>query len=215
MSVADQATHPATVNTWLDSRSITDFPRQVQDPSRIIFMTPSTQIAPSSGDELLFLLLPLIPKLSTREWSLLLALAVLPYGPVAKAHGDPLSCLDMKALQYGRYTATECLEDLHTLKRLGWVEIQDGTGSWMRSQTRRTIAPFSAVPGCISTGEDFGSVRSESKQKKPKDPTAISEVQRRRAITNYNKPASAGLQPFRWRPGRMAGESRVRQAGAS
>jgi hypothetical protein len=93
-------------------------------------MTPSTQIAPSSGDELLFLLLPLIPKLSTREWSLLLALAVLPYGPVAKAHGDPLSCLDMKALQYGRYTATECLEDLHTLKRLGWVEIQDGTGSW-------------------------------------------------------------------------------------
>jgi hypothetical protein len=31
------------------------------------------------------------------------------------------------------------------------------------------------------------------KQKKPKDPTAISEVQRRRAITNYNKPRISGF----------------------
>jgi len=53
MSVADQATHPATVNTWLDSRSIT-----ISTPSSrpvTNYFHDASRKCPILGDELLFL----------------------------------------------------------------------------------------------------------------------------------------------------------------
>jgi len=110
--------------------------------------------------------------------------------------------------------ATECLEDLHTLKRLGWVGFQMDGLVGCRSQDTPTICPSRGFPGCISTGRRLRSVRSESQTERSRKTNQPSQRFNagRRELQLPTSPAS-GVCSHSMGAGRMAGESRVRQAG--
>jgi len=143
-----------------------------------------------SGDELLFLLLPLIQSFHARMSSLL-ALAVLPM--VSRQAPEILYLAGYEALQYGR-SRLRLPGGSATLKRLGWVEIQDGTGSWDALSDTPYHCRLSR--GVYRLAKTSGGAR-ESQTEEAKTNSHLQRLNAAR-IT-LHKPASAGLQPFRWR----------------